>query len=247
MRMISRRQLRKSRLKDTKKNFFKFKFEFNSKNLVKLAKYGFIGVVILTILFFVSIPILSFALPSPDKIIRREGFSTKILDRNGEVLYDIYTDARRTPIEDIEEIPQFLKQATIAIEDKNFYMHQGFDIFGTIRGLSRAFTRGYAQGGSTLTQQLVKNVLLTSDRSVVRKIKEFVLSIQIEQKYSKDEILLLYLNEVPYGGTAYGVEAASEVYFGKEAKDLNLVESAFLAGLPQRPSVYSPYSSTPDA
>jgi len=103
------------------------------------------------------------------------------------------------------------------------------------------------QGGSTLTQQLVKNVLLTSERSVTRKVEEFVLAIQIERKYTKDQILQMYLNEAPYGGTNWGVEAASEVYFGKNVKDLNLVECAILAGMPQNPSVYSPYSSTPKA
>ena len=217
------------------------------KNLAKYVKFGFIGLIICVVLAFVAIPLFAFTLPAPDKIVRRDGFSTKILDRNGDVLYDIYVDERRTPIEDINNIPLFLRQATIAVEDKNFYSHQGFDPTGMLRGFSRFFTRGYAQGGSTLTQQLVKNVLLTSERSLTRKIKEFVLALQIEQKYSKDEILLLYLNEAPYGGTAYGVESASETYFGKHVKDLTLVESAFMAGLPQRPSYYSPYSSTPKA
>lgn len=217
------------------------------KKLAKYSKRIFLLVLALTIISFIAIPLFAFTLPAPDKIVRREGFSTKILDRDGEVLYDIFVDERRTPVENIEDIPLYLRQATIAIEDKNFYKHEGFDLLGMLRGFSRLFTRGYAQGGSTLTQQLVKNVLLTSERSLPRKIKEFVLAVQIEQKYSKDEILLLYLNEAPYGGTAYGVESASEIYFGKSVKDLNLVESAFLAGVPQRPSVYSPYSSTPDA
>ncbi len=189
---------------------------------------------------------MAFTLPSPDKVIRREGFSTKILDRNGKSLYDIFENERRTPIK-IEDMPLYLKQATIAIEDKNFYTHNGFDILGTLRGLSRFFTRGYAQGGSTLTQQLVKNVLLTSERSALRKVKEFILAVQIERKYSKDQILQMYLNEAPYGGTAWGVETAAETYFGKNAKNLNLVESAILAGMPQLPSKYSPYSSTPKA
>jgi 1A family penicillin-binding protein len=145
------------------------------------------------------------------------------------------------------DVPEYLKQATIAIEDKNFYKHQGFDPIGMLRGFSRIFTRGYAQGGSTLTQQLVKNVLLTPERSIFRKIKEFILAVQIERRYSKDEILQMYLNEAPYGGTAWGVVSASETYFGKKVQDLTLVESAILAGLPQRPSTYSPYSSTPDA
>ncbi|RJR30402.1 PBP1A family penicillin-binding protein [Candidatus Microgenomates bacterium] len=219
----------------------------NTWKFARLAKFAFLGVILLTVLGFVAIPILSLTLPSPDKIVRRDGFSTKILDRNGEVLYDIFVDERRTPVESIDKIPEYLRQATIAVEDKNFYQHQGFDPIGMVRGVSRLFTRGYAQGGSTLTQQLVKNVLLTSERSVFRKIKEFVLALQIENRYSKDEILLLYLNEVPYGGTAYGVEAAAETYFGKSVSDLNLVESAILAGLPQSPSRYSPYSGESDA
>ncbi len=217
-----------------------------SRRLVALAKLSFFGVIAGFIFLFFILPLLAFNLPSPDKIVRQEGYATKILDRNGESLYDIYSDKRRTPV-DLNNIPLYLRQATIAIEDKNFYKHQGFDPLGMLRGLSRIFTRGYAQGGSTLTQQLVKNVLLTSDRSLVRKIKEFVLAVQIERKYTKDEILQMYLNEAPYGGTAYGVEAAAEIYFGKKVVDLNLIESAILAGLPQRPTAYSPYSSTPKA
>lgn len=210
------------------------------------AKLTFLGVLGIVLLSFVVFPIIAFSLPSPEKVVRHEGFSTKILDRNGDVLYDIFSDQRRTAVK-FEDVPIYLKQATIAIEDKNFYKHQGFDPFGIIRGVLKIFTLGRAQGGSTLTQQLVKNVLLSPERSVFRKIKEFVLSIQIEKKYSKDEILLMYLNEAPYGGTAWGVETASETYFGKKVNDLNLVESAILAGFPQRPSAYSPYSSTPRA
>ena len=213
---------------------------------MRLAKFAFLGVIVLFLGLFVVLPLFAFNLPSPDKIVRREGFSTKILDRNGHVLYDIYADQKRTPV-DIEIIPQGLRDATIAIEDKNFYKHEGFDPFGMIRGLSRIFTRGYAQGGSTLTQQLVKNVLLTPERSVFRKIREFILAIQIERRYSKDDILQMYLNEAPYGGTAWGVASAAETYFGKSVADLNLIESAILAGLPQRPSYYSPYSAYPDA
>lgn len=218
-----------------------------NKRLARFAKLGFVGVLLVAIAGFVAIPLLSLTLPSPDKIVRREGFSTKILDRNGSVLYDIFVDQRRTPIGDISEIPDYLKQATIAIEDRNFYKHQGFDPTGYARAVYNIIFKRKLQGGSTLTQQLVKNVLLTPERTIIRKLKEFILTLQIEQRYSKDDILLLYLNEVPYGGTAYGVEAAAETYFGKSVRDLNLVESAILAGLPQSPSRYSPYSSTPDA
>ena len=122
-------------------------------------------------------------LPHPDRVVRREGFSTKIYDRNGELLYDIFTNERRTPVE-LEEVPEHLKNATIAIEDKNFYKHSGFDLFGLFRGLSRIFSKGRAEGGSTLTQQLVKNVLLTPQRTITRKLKEFILAVQIEGRYS---------------------------------------------------------------
>lgn len=214
--------------------------------MVKWTKIGFFGAVGFFVFLFFVLPLLAFNLPSPDKIVRTQGFSTKILDRNGKTLYDIYANQNRTPVA-LSDIPLYLRQATISIEDKNFYKHQGFDPIGILRGFLRVFTRGRAAGGSTLTQQLVKNVLLTNDRTMVRKIKEFALAIQIEKKYSKDQILQMYLNEAPYGGTSWGVGAAAQTYFGKDVKDLNLVESAILAGMPQSPSAYSPYSSTPTA
>jgi membrane peptidoglycan carboxypeptidase len=217
-----------------------------SRNLFKFAKLAFIGAILLIILFFVGIPLLSLTLPSPDKIVRQTGFSTQIMDRNGAILYDVYASQNRTP-ENLADIPLYLRQATISIEDKNFYSHSGFDPIGMLRGFSRIFTTGRAEGGSTLTQQLIKNALLSNDRTVIRKIKEFVLALEIEKKYSKDQILQMYLNEVPYGGTAWGVGAAAQTYFGKDVKDLDLVECAILAGMPQSPSTYSPYSSTPKA
>lgn len=185
-------------------------------------------------------------LPSPDRVVRHEGYSTKIVDRDGGTLYDLYSDVNRVPV-NLAEVPIYMQQATIAIEDKEFYNHQGFSMWGMIRGFSRLFTRGYAQGGSTLTQQLVKNVLLTSERSLPRKFKELVLSLQIERKFSKDEILQMYLNEAPYGGTAVGLSAASERYFGKKTSELTLTQAIILAGMPQAPSRYSPYSSDPKA
>lgn len=185
-------------------------------------------------------------LPQPDKIVRTEGFSTKIYDRNGELLYDVFANQKRIPVK-LEEIPLALQRATVAIEDKNFYKHQGFDPSGMLRAARNIIFYRKLQGGSTLTQQLVKNVLLTQKRVLSRKIKEFVLAVQIENKYSKDEILQMYLNEAPYGGTAWGVEAAAEAYFNKRVSELNLIECAILAGLPQRPSAYSPFSDTPTA
>lgn len=217
-----------------------------SRRLVTLAKIVFLGAIGFFIFLFFVLPLLAFNLPSPDKIVRTQGFSTKILDRNGKLLYDVYANQNRTPV-NLADIPLFLRQATISIEDKNFYSHQGFDPVGILRGFLRIFTTGRAAGGSTLTQQLVKNVLLTNDRTIIRKVKEFVLAVQIEKKYSKDQILQMYLNEAPYGGTAWGVGTAAQAYFGKDVKDLDLVECAILAGMPQSPSTYSPYSSTPKA
>jgi 1A family penicillin-binding protein len=185
-------------------------------------------------------------LPSPTKVVRRDGFASRIYDRNGELLYDLYHDQKRQPVTN-DLIPDYLKKATVAVEDKDFYRHSGFDPLAPFRIVKNLFYFKKLTGGSTLTQQLVKNVLLTSEVSVTRKIKEFILAVQIEAKYNKSDILLMYLNEAPYGGTAWGVGTASEQYFGKPVKDLNLAESAILAGLPQRPNVYSPFSSNPTA
>lgn len=212
----------------------------------RLGIFSFVGVLIIFIGGFILIPILAFGLPSPDKLAEDKGAATKIYDRNGTLLYDIYEDQRRTPVT-FEEIPPFLRQATIAVEDKNFYKHGGFDPTGMLRAVFNIVIHHKLEGGSTLTQQLVKQVLLTSERTLPRKIKEFVLAIQIEHKYSKDQILTMYLNDSPYGGNTIGVESATESYFGKSVKDLTLVESAILAGIPQRPTTYSPYSSSPDA
>lgn len=181
-------------------------------------------------------------LPTPGKLIEPDlSQSTRIYDRNGILLYSVYQTQNRTYIK-LSEIPKILQQATIAIEDKNFYKNQGFSITGYARAIRNILLFRGLSGGSTITQQLVKNVLLTSERTIPRKIKELMLSIQVDKKYTKDEILEMYLNDVPYGGANIGVEAAAESYFGKKVKDLNLAESAFLAGLPQAPSIYSPFS-----
>ena len=185
-------------------------------------------------------------LPTPTRVVRREGFTSRIYDRNGKLLYDVYKDAKRNPVL-WEEIPDSLKKATIAVEDKDFYNHRGFDPLTPLRIVKNIVVYRRLIGGSNLTQQLVKNVLLTSERSVNRKIREFILAVQIEARYSKDEILLMYLNEAPYGGADWGVGTASEHYFGKSPKDLTVVEAAILAGLPQRPNAYSPFSKTPRA
>ena len=199
--------------------------------------------VILGTLFFVGLVVwFSRDLPDPNKIVRRTGFSSVILDRTGkEVLYDLYEDQNRqfTPL---SEVPDYLKNATIAIEDKDFYKHSGFDPLASVRILKNVVLSQRLIGGSTLTQQLVKMILLTNERTLTRKMREFILALRIERRFTKDEILQMYLNEAPYGGTARGVSAAAEMYFGKEAGELNLVESVILAGIPQSPSRYSPFS-----
>lgn len=179
-------------------------------------------------------------LPNPNKV-QQDAASTKIVDRYGEVLYDVHGDEYRVPIE-FSQAPEYLKQATIAVEDKDFYKHGGFDPLTIIRiPYNYVFRGGRVVGGSTLTQQLVKNSLLSNERTIIRKLKEFILALEIERQYTKDEILLLYLNNTPYGGTAVGAGAAAQQYFGKPIQDLTLVESAILAGLPQRPTAYSPF------
>ena len=209
---------------------------------LRLAALIFLALVVLGIIAFIALfAWYSKDLPQPGQVVRREGFSSKLYDRNGSLLYDLYDEERRNPVQ-FEEIPDTLKQATVAIEDKDFYSHGGFDFLTILRIPYNLLIRRRVVGGSTLTQQLVKNVLLSNERTISRKFKELVLSIQIERKFSKDEILEMYLNEAPYGGNAWGVGTAVEIYFNKPINELTVLESAFLAGLPQRPSVYSPYS-----
>lgn len=205
----------------------------------------FLGSLFGVFLFFLLFAIYAKDLPNPDKVVRREGFSTKILDRNGNLLYDLFSDQNRVPVT-IDKIPLYLQQATVAVEDKDFYKNSGFDPLTPLRMVKNFFVFGKLTGGSTLTQQLTKNVLLSNERTITRKFKEFVIATTINRRFTKDQILQMYLNEAPYGGTAWGVGAASQMYFGKDVSQLGLVECAILAGLPQRPSAYSPYSGKKD-
>lgn len=204
------------------------------------------------LLGFVLLVLLLFAwyakdLPTPGKIKHRQAAAaTQIYDRNGNQLYAVHGDTKRIMLTS-SDIPEVVKQAAITTEDRNFYKHHGINI----KSIARAFLynmthKNSTQGGSTITQQFVKNALLDPKRTFTRKIKELILTIEIEIMYSKDEILTMYLNEIPYGSNAYGIEAASETFLGKNAKDLNLSEAATLAALPQRPSYYSPYGIHPD-
>jgi 1A family penicillin-binding protein len=190
---------------------------------------------------------LSRGLPNPNQLINREiAQSTKIFDRSGEnVLYEISGDQKRTLVA-LKDIPNKVKEATISIEDKNFYSHGGFSIWAMFRTAITNVVFNRSAGGSTLTQQFIKNAVLTPEKSITRKIKELILSQRLENRFSKDEILQMYLNEIPYGSNTYGVEAASQKYFAKHVQELDLAEAAILAALTQAPSRYSPYGPNKD-
>ena len=185
-------------------------------------------------------------LPSPTKLNSLSyPQSTQIYDRNDTLLYTIFVNRNQTFIP-LTTIPKNVQDATIAIEDKDFYHHGAIDLRGIARSLIAIVFHHQTQGGSTLTQQLVKNSLLTTEQTVPRKIKEVLLSFITEALYPKNKILEMYLNQIPYGGTAWGIEAASQTYFGKHAKDLDLAQSALLAGLPEAPTSYSPFGAHPE-
>lgn len=194
---------------------------------------------------FLFVIYLRLTLPDPETVATRHvQESTKIYDRTGEILlYDIYNEERRTVIP-ADQIPDTIKKATIAAEDARFYEHRGFDL----RGIARAAVRGILNleisgGGSTITQQLVKKALFGDQQTPARKLREIMLAIEIERAFSKDEILSMYLNQIPYGSNAYGIESASRTFFRKPAKELTLAQAATLAALPNRPSYLSPFGS----
>lgn len=172
--------------------------------------------------------------------------TTVIYDREGNILYRIFNEENRKYVP-LSQISKDAVNGTLAIEDKNFYHHPGFDALGIIRAQMKNIEQDdITQGASTITQQLAKNIFLSPERTYERKIKEFLLSLQIESMFSKDEILEMYLNKIAYGSNAYGIEAASKTFFGKSASDLTLAESAVLASLPKAPSYFSPYGQNKD-
>lgn len=188
-------------------------------------------------------------LPSPGNMGSRTVVeSTKIYDRTGDhLLYDIHGEEKRTQIP-FQEMPDVIKYATITLEDQSFYTNHGLELTAIVRaGLANLLNRKVSQGGSTITQQLIKQTMLTSERTLSRKIKEAILSLELEQKFSKNDILGMYLNQIPYGSNAYGIEAAAQTFFGKHARELTLDEAALLASLPQAPSYYSPYGNNTQA
>jgi 1A family penicillin-binding protein len=197
---------------------------------------------------FLLIWVSTFQIPSLDTLEERKiSQSTKIYDSTGKILlYDIFQTKRRTIIP-FNQISQNIKDATLSIEDKEFYTHHGFKPTAIIRAFfQNILSLSLSQGGSTITQQVVKNTILTLDKTPTRKLKELVLSLKLDRMLPKDEIFNMYLNEIPYGGSIYGVEEASETYFGKPASDVTLAEAAYLASIPQRPTYYSPYGKNKD-
>ncbi|MBA4336437.1 hypothetical protein C0416_01510 [bacterium] len=207
---------------------------------VGLAGFFLAGVILITIF----IAILSIGLPDVRDIDKLSvAQSTTIYDRNGKVLYVKHGDENRQYVA-YDQISKHLVDATVSIEDGEFWNHKGFDLPAIIKaGMYEVFGIGTQRGGSTITQQYVKNAFLSAERSYTRKIKELILAVRLEQAYDKQKILELYLNKIPYGNTAYGIQKAAEIYFGKDAKDLDIAESAILAGLPQAPSYYNPYGA----
>lgn len=180
-----------------------------------------------------------------DFINRKVEASTKIYDRTGQVvLYNFYENIKRTPVE-FDNISPYVKNAVIAIEDKDFYNHNGISLRAIARVFWVAFENGgdFSQGGSTINQQIIKNSILSREKTVNRKVKELLLAIKLDRELSKDEILNIYLNDSPFGGNIYGVEEASQLYFNKKAKDINLAEAAYLAAIPNAPTYYWPYGN----
>ncbi len=172
----------------------------------------------------------------------RPNLTTQVFDSNGKLLAKLHAEENRTRILSSQEIPKIMKQAVVAIEDERFYQHYGIDLMGITRAMLKNLKAGrVVQGASTLTQQLVKNAFLTSEKTLKRKAIEAMMAFQLERKYSKDEILTLYLNEIYFGHGAYGLAAASEIYFDKDPKDLTLSECAMLSGIPKSPVAFSPF------
>jgi len=237
--MISRRHRRKLSFIELLKD---------KRKLQKYIIYGAIGLIAFLFLsFMVVFAWFSRDLPSPGKLAQGDQTATIFYDRDGKVLFQMYKDKNRLPIA-FKDIAGTLKKGTISIEDKDFYKHGAISNTGILRSLILLILRQkISGGGSTITQQLIKNVLLDSQQTTTRKVKEIILSYAAEEKYTKDQILEMYLNEAPYGGSFYGVGSAAKGYFGKSPNQLSLLESAFIAGLPQSPTVYSPFIGVKNA
>ena len=219
-----------------------------TKHILRNSIFAILGLgAIITGIIFIWISAVS--LPDFNSFTdRKQVNSTKVYDRTGEiVLYDIGSDVRRTSIP-YSEMGVNIKNAVVAIEDVKFYSHGGISLKGMARAVFANLTPGgVVQGGSTITQQVIKKSLLVDDRTIIRKFKEIILALKLEQQYGKDEILGIYLNEIPYGGNIYGIQEASQNFLAKNPADLTIAEAAYLAAIPNAPSRYSPYGTRKDA
>jgi penicillin-binding protein 1A len=227
------------------------RYWFSREGAIMLLKLAGVGVIILAIFVAALFAYYRHELDAirPSELAKRVQTSvTRYFDRNGVLLWEDKGDGNYRLVVDSKDINNYMKEATVAIEDKDFYKHPGVSLTGTLRAVTSNITGGSTQGGSTLTQQLVKQVFFSDESQnrglggIPRKIKEIILALEVERMYNKDQILSLYLNESPYGGRRNGVESAAQTYFGKSAKDLSLPEAALLAGIPQNPSTYNPYN-----
>lgn len=231
------------------------KAKLHFKKKVSLKTKVVLGASMTILLFYIYTAFIfttAYQLPSPDRLTStNKALTTEFFDRNGKLLYRMYEGRNRILI-NLGELPPYFIQATLAAEDKNFYKHMGIDIVAITRAFIANLKKDSKtdsqnlEGASTITQQLIKNTLLTPEKTYTRKVKEIILALWAERQYSKDQILQMYVNEAPYGGPLWGVEAASWTYFGKSARNLTLGQAAFLAGLPVSPTQFSPYGSNPE-
>lgn len=231
-----------------------FKYWFSKEGLTMATKIAGLGLAVFIILILGIFAIFRKDLAiGPDELTKRvQSRTTKFYDRSGQILlYELYKDQQLTFVKP-DQINNNMKWATVAIEDKDFYKHGGFDTRGIVRSVVNNASGGGKQGASTITQQLARNVILEDNTrsglaGYTRKVKEIILSIELERTYSKDQILNYYLNSIGYGGTAYGVESASNRYFEKHASELSIPEAAYIASIPQYPSLYDSNSPSFDS
>ncbi len=215
--------------------------------LTYLATFVLVGLVVGILVVVLALAVFARSLPDPNRLLERNmELSTRFFDRNGKLIYELFGSKNRTLVK-LNDISPNVVHATLSTEDADFYFHHGYSLRGMARAIKNIVSGDSLQSGSTLTQQVIKNTLLSQEQTVTRKVKELILSLQLENKYSKEDILQMYLNETPYGGQNYGIYSAAKAYFNKDPKDLSIAEGAYLAGLPQRPSYYSQYGPNPEA
>jgi len=223
-------------------SFKKTRLKNASKRIYSFLRFLFFLFLLGTTLFLSLFIWYAKDLPRPEKFTERQiAQSTKIYDRTGEVLlYEIYGEEKRE-IVSLDDMSQHIKEAVIAAEDAEFYSHFGINVKGILRSVLSIRPGERVQGGPTIPQQLIRSTFLTNERTIKRKVREIILSLELSRRYSKEQVLEWYLNQIPFGSNAYGIEAASEIFFSKTSKDLSLAESAALAAMIQGPSVLSPY------